>query len=38
VVIDCTPYVCGATTCLTSCTDSTSCATGFACDGTGHCS
>jgi hypothetical protein len=30
--VDCTPFLCGATTCLTSCTDATSCVSGAFCD------
>jgi hypothetical protein len=32
VTTDCTPYICGANACLTSCTSSASCASGDFCD------
>jgi hypothetical protein len=35
VTIDCSPYVCGATICLTTCTDNTSCIAAGFCDDAG---
>lgn len=33
----CAPYVCGSTSCLTSCTSNVDCASGNACNGSGNC-
>ena len=35
VTIDCSPFACGATTCLTTCTDNTSCIAAGFCDTSG---